>query len=192
VPPTGPQLFNSPVSATAVVVGLGGGPAPTGTVEFYDSIFLVGTRTLSGGVATMTWTSPPVPRGVRLIWAQYLGSPSFAPSNSPRALFTFYVGTPPAETTTTLAASPSPSTLGHPVTFTATVSGTMPEGSEVAFWADNLLLGTAPIALVGGARQAALTTSSLSAGAQLVSASFTSAPGFAASNSNLLLHVINP
>src|SRR5262249_20788283 len=88
---------------------------------------------------------------------------------------------PRATTTATLAASPSPSTYGQPVTFTATItasSGT-PTGL-VYFWTDNSQ-DPSPASMTGGS--ATYTTSSLEPGIHRMIAVYAGAPGFGLSQS---------
>ena len=79
-------------------------------------------------------------------------------------------------TTTTLASSVNPSTLGQPVTFTATVtpaSGTTIPTGTVEFFVDG---STAPADTVpvNGSGQASFTTSSLSGGTHSITAQYIS------------------
>ena len=47
----------------------------------YDGVEPVGTATLVGGKATITWT--PAAKGTRSLTVRYLGDPTHAPSVSP-------------------------------------------------------------------------------------------------------------
>ncbi|MBX7186270.1 MAG: FG-GAP-like repeat-containing protein [Vicinamibacteria bacterium] len=76
-------------------------------------------------------------------------------------------------TTTTLASSPNPSTVGTSVTFTATVSGPSPSGS-VTFKADGVNIpdcGISGVVTVSGST-ALCSTTSLSVGAHVITADF--------------------
>jgi Bacterial Ig-like domain (group 3) len=88
-------------------------------------------------------------------------------------------------TTTTLTSSPNSSTLSQPVTFTATVAGSggTPTGS-VTFTdtTTSQTLGTITLGNVGGAQQAAFTTSALTAGTHHIQASYNGDANFAASS----------
>ena len=87
-------------------------------------------------------------------------------------------------TTTTLASSLNPSTVGLPVTFTAVVSpsGTAgtPSGS-VTFTIDGVSQAPVPLQLSSGSDQATLSISSLSAGTHTISAAYSGDSSFAAS-----------
>jgi hypothetical protein len=78
-------------------------------------------------------------------------------------------------TTTALGISPSPATLGEPVTLTATVTPTTGVASgEVQFFEEATLLGTAPV--VNGV--ASFQTSALSLGPHRLLAAFAGSSGF--------------
>jgi hypothetical protein len=69
---------------TATVTSLTSG-VPTGTVGFYEGQTLVGTGTISNGVATYAATS--FPAGNVVVSAQYSGDADFTQSSSPPILF---------------------------------------------------------------------------------------------------------
>ncbi|HET7696011.1 MAG TPA: choice-of-anchor tandem repeat GloVer-containing protein [Vicinamibacterales bacterium] len=187
LPWTNPQALGSAVVVSALVVPLPGGPPAAGTVEFFDGGVLIGSASLSGGLATLSFT--PVVAGPHTLSARYLGSAALAPSTSPPVHITIFAGgTAPAATTTTLSSGPSPGTLGQPVTFTATVSPGAPSGGTVRFFVDGVAAGTAPV--VGGT--ATFTTAALPVGVRVATASYGGAAGLAASNSSVVLLVITP
>jgi hypothetical protein len=71
----------------------------------------------------------------------------------------------------TLSGPGAPSTLGHPVTFTATVtpsSGT--RTGSVVFFVNDTLLGLGPIVDVGGVLRASVTTTALPVGVNVIAA----------------------
>jgi hypothetical protein len=87
-------------------------------------------------------------------------------------------------TTTTLASSVSPSTVGQPVTFTATVApggaaGT-PSGS-VTFTIDGVSQPPVPLHVVNGSDQATLSIASLLQGTHTIRAAYSGDASFAAS-----------
>lgn len=122
-----PAMFGQSVTFTTKVTGNGSG-TPTGKVEFMNGKTELGTAVLSGGKATLSSSTLAV--GTKSVQAIYLGSASFAGSSS--KIVSQIISK--ATTTTTLASSPSPSTSGESVTFTAKVapqfSGT-PTGNVV-------------------------------------------------------------
>jgi hypothetical protein len=73
---------NQSVTFTATLASVGG--TPSGTVQFYDGSTLLGTATLTGGVATFTTTLPA--GSTNVITVQYPGSPVSAASQGNTAL----------------------------------------------------------------------------------------------------------
>jgi hypothetical protein len=72
----------TPVAVT--VSSPSGAPQATGQVGLYDGVEPVGSATLVGGKATITWT--PTAKGTRSLTVRYLGDPTHAASVSPAAL----------------------------------------------------------------------------------------------------------
>ncbi|HEY8813911.1 MAG TPA: Ig-like domain repeat protein, partial [Candidatus Dormibacteraeota bacterium] len=101
------------------------------------------------------------------------------------------VGPPPSSTT--LASSLNPSTVGASVTFTATVTGTNPTGSVALTDGGNALSGCTGLALTGSgnARTAACTTSALSQGTHSIVAAYAGDAGNAGSSSSPLSQLVN-
>lgn len=179
-PLTQPQVIGQPASFAAIVVGLGGGAAPSGTVQFTEGNTVRGTVPLNAsGVAI--FSTPALSAGAHLIGAHYVGAGTLAPSTASPVLQTIYTGARPATTGITLTTSPNPSTVDQPITFTATVTGGATTGT-VIFLIDGYALGAAPLADVGGSFKATFTlTGLLSAGSHVVSAAYAGSTGFAAS-----------
>jgi Bacterial Ig-like domain (group 3) len=114
------------------------------------------------------------------VWNPQTGA---GPSN-----FDSTVSTEP--TKTSLTSSPNPSTVGEPVTFTATVTssaGAPPDGETVSFKQGKTVLGTG--ALSGGS--ASFTTSSLKAGTHSVTAVYAGDTNFETSKSKPVKQVVN-
>jgi streptogramin lyase len=135
----------------------------TGTVTFKAGATVIGTATLSSGIATFTTSS--LAHGHHQIRAVYAGDGTFKPSKS-AALVQVELLTP---TTTTVASSANPSSVGQSVTFTATVTPSLATGT-VTFMDRTTVLGTATLS--GGI--ATFTTSSLTLGAHKISAVYAS------------------
>ena len=168
-----PATFGSTVTLTATVTSLAG--TPTGNVTFYDGVTNLGTVPLTGGQAQLMVSTLSI--GTHTLTAQYGGATGFASSTSTGTSVTITK----AASTTLLTDSIDPSTLGSPVTFTATVSGGVgtPTGS-VTFYDGVTPLGT--VALTAGVAQ--LTTSSLTGGAHIMNATYAgNATYFASSDS---------
>ena len=96
-------------------------------------------------------------------------------------------------TTTTLASSLNPATVGTPVTLTASVTGTNPTGSVSLADGGSALSGCTSLALSGSGntRTAACTTSSLAAGTHSLVASYSGDAANAPSSSTTLAQVVN-
>jgi hypothetical protein len=94
-----------------------------------------------------------------------------------------------ADSTTALASSTNPSTIGAPVTFTATVSaGSLDPTGSVAFTAGGTPIpGCASVALAAG--QATCTASALSAGAHTIAAGYSGDDGLNPSSGTLTQQV---
>ena len=183
-----PSLYGQSVALTATVsvVAPGTGTA-TGSVSFMDGTTSLGSAPLTGGTATFNTSALAV--GSHTITAVYGGGATFAGSTSTAAV-TQVVDQ--ASTTTTLAGSPNPSSLGQTVTFTATVAAVAPATGtatgSVTFEDGTTTLGTAPLS--GGT--ATFSTSSLTVGSHNITAVYAGDANFAASTSSPALpQVVN-
>jgi hypothetical protein len=183
---TNPQAAGQPATLVAAVIPLGGG-TPTGTVQFMEGTTVIGSAAIAGGVATISPTTLAV--GTHLLSAKYLGNAAFAAASSPPAAITIYLGTRPTTTASSLASSIGTSTLGAPVTFTATVTGGATSGT-VSFYSDGVPIGDAPLAVAGGSVKATLTTAGLSTGLHVVSASYLGSAGFSSSTTGPVVQVV--
>ena len=166
-----PSTVGQSVTFTATVT-VTGGPSPTGTVAFSD-----GANPITGcGAATLnvsdeaTCTTSALPTGAsQTITATYGND---ANNSGSFGTVSQTVNAAQGSTTTTVNTSGSPSTVGSPVTFTATVSGTNLAGT-VAFTD-----GANPITGCGAATlnvsdEATCTTSALPTGAsQTITATY--------------------
>ncbi|MFJ2399650.1 Ig-like domain repeat protein, partial [Streptomyces sp. NPDC087843] len=160
-----PSVFGEAkvLTATVTVVAPGVG-SPTGTVSFFDGATLLGTGTLTAGVATLTTSTLGV--GSHALTAVYGGDGEFNGSTSPVDTQTVSA----ADTTTTLTSAPDPSVFGEAKVLTATVAALSPgagvPSGTVSFFDGATLLGTGTLA--GGV--ATLTTSTLSVGSHALTA----------------------
>ena len=117
-----PTVAGQATNLVATVAAVGGGAAPTGTVEFSDGTTVVGTKALTNGKAAFTVR----PLAGRTYTATYTGSATADPSTS--APYDQVVDA--ASTTTSLTSSANPSTTGQSVTIRAAVKAVAP-GSGV-------------------------------------------------------------
>jgi hypothetical protein len=177
-------VFGQPVTLTATVTATNGG-TPTGTVTFKSGNTVLGTGTLSGGTASLTTAALPV--GTDSITAVYGGDANYAGSTSAA----FSESVKKASTTTALASSANPSTVGQTVTFTATLSPVAPGAGTptgtVTFKDGSTTLGTGTLS--GGV--ATFSTSSLTAGPHSITASYGGDSHFNGSTSATLTQQVN-
>ena len=154
-----PSINGQMITFTATVT-----TGATGTVTFT----IDGAQTtvpLSGGQAQIATADLIV--GAHVISATYNGDANFL--SSTRTVLTQTV-TPVTSLRLTLTSSASPSAVGQPVTFTASLTGgTAPYAGTVQFFDNSVSLGTIGVA----SGQAALTTSALTAGLHTILAKYT-------------------
>ncbi len=180
-----PSVFGQTVTLTATVTAVApGAGTPTGTVDFFDGATLLGSGSLSGGVATLTTSSLGV--GSHSLTAFFNGDANF---NGGSGGISTTVNQ--ADTVTILTAAPDPSVFGQSVTLTATIAAVapgsgMPTGT-VDFFDGATLLGST--SLVGGV--ASVTTSSLSVGSHSLTAVFNGDTNFNGSTSPLDTTTVN-
>ncbi len=155
---------STPVTLTETV------PAgETGTVTFFNGSTALGTATITNGVATLRDIT--LPTGTDVITATANGDANFAPATSPAV--TDIVGG--NATAVALSASQGTTTLGGPVTFSAsiTATSTSPVAGTVTFYDGTAVLGTGTVS--NGV--ATLSTSSLPVGGHTITAKFVPATG---------------
>ena len=157
------------------------GATPTGTVSFKRGSTVLGTGTISGGVAHLSLTS--LPYGNSTLTAVYAGATNILGSTSAGVVEVYK-----EKTTTSLASSLNPSTAGASVTFTATVapsiSGT-PSGS-VQFYNGATLLAVRTLS--GGI--AAYSTTALATGTASIKAVYEGDATYATSTSAVVSQVV--
>jgi hypothetical protein len=175
-----PSVSGQPVVLTATVTADSPGSGiPTGVVEFFDGVILLGSGTLNGSAppAVSLLPTASLSVGTHHIVAKYAGDGSFLSSNS--ADFVEVVNK--AQTVTALVANPAGSVgFGHAVTFIATVS-VIPPGAgapagNVVFSVDGVPVQTLAL---DSSERASVSTSSISPGSHLIQAAY-------AGNSNFL------
>lgn len=180
-----PSVFGTSVTFTATVTAASG--TPTGTVNFTSAGLNVGGAILTNGQASITISGLPL--GATSIMASYSGDTQFASSLSVPA---FLQTVRSFASTTTLVSSLQFTTLGQPVTFSATVKGTgtskLPTGS-VVFDDGQASLGTQTLTASGTAN---FTTTSLALGSHSVTATYQGDTNFGSSTSAPQLISINP
>ena len=189
-------VVGSSITFTATVTG--SPAAPGGTVIFtdltYNGLTLVSTTLASNvplnsnGEASITTSSLAAGGGFRgnhFITAAYSGDSSHAAS-SVMMLQKVHANA----STTVVSASPNPSSLGQPVSFTATVSsissGAGTPSGMVTFQDGAVVIGQVPLNSSG---IASITRSNLTPGSHGIVATYTSDTQFAASEANVV-HIV--
>ncbi|MDX3853667.1 Ig-like domain-containing protein, partial [Streptomyces sp. AK02-01A] len=142
-----PSVFGQTKILTATVTAVApGSGTPTGTVSFFDGATLLGSGSLSGGVATLSVSTLSV--GVHSLTAVYSGNVSFNASTSPIDIQTVNPGT----AATNLTAAPATATIGgdgqaHIARLSATLtvrsSGAPVAGQTITFRVGTTVVGTA-------------------------------------------------
>lgn len=173
---TNPSVAGSSITLSASVSGA----APTGTVGFYDGASLIGSATLSGGIATLNVSS--LASGMHNLSTVYNADANNLGSSS-----AVLVQNVKAVSGTVLASSVNPTAYLAATTLTATVSGSAPTGS-VSFFDGATALGSSTLS----AGVATLTVSSLSMGPHTLTASYAGDLNNAPGTSPALPQVVNP
>jgi len=180
-----PALVNQPVTFTAAVTAQYGG-SPTGTVTFYSNGTQIGSpvqvASRKASIATAFANS-----GTFSITAVYSGDLNFMGSSARPLAQT--VGLT-ISTTTYLKSSGSPSMVGQPVTFTATVkpvSGSIPDGETITFYDGATSIGTGTTA----SGIATLATWSLPLGTDPIAAAYLGDGGYLPSASRVVNQRVN-
>jgi hypothetical protein len=175
-----PAAENQVVTYTATVTGQGVGTL-AGTITFEDGGTDVATIRVTKKQANFSTEYSRL--GKHEMTAVYSGDTANTGSTSPT--ITEYIEKLPIATKTVVTTSGSPSMVGQPVTFTATVTasfGTIPDGELVTFEDGTTPLGS--VALSSGT--AALTTSSLSAKRHNIKAKYPGDATFKASQGSVV------
>ena len=165
-----PSTYGTSVTFTATMSP----SVPNGeNITFYDGSTQISTGTTSGSVATFTTNA--LSAGTHSIDAVYPGDANFEADTSPTVMQAINK----VSTSTSLTSSLNPSAYDASVTFTATISPTVPNGETVNFydWSNAIGTGTTSGSV------ATLAISSLLSGTHSITASYPGDPGFALSTS---------
>ena len=174
-----PSALGQAVTFTAAVAPV----TATGTVTFLDATSTLGTVTLSGGKATFSTSSLSV--GSHSISAVYSGDSNNGGSASGILVQTVNA-VAKTNSTTTVTSNLNPSTAGQSVAFAANVSPSSATGT-VTFLDGASTLGTG---MLGGGK-ATYSTSGLSTGSHLITASYGGDSNYNGSTSVALSQTVN-
>jgi subtilase family serine protease len=183
VPSPSPVTYGSPLTLTATMASTLAGVAPTGAVKFFDGYTLLGTGTVTGGVAT--YQTSALLGGKHSFIAEYVGDNIYIGVNG-----TATDTVAKLATTVAVTSSASPSTLGQSVTLTATINigaGTANPTGGVNFYSNNTLLGAGVLS----GNLATLTTSSLPHGVLTITAQFAGDGNYGGSKSPNFTQVVH-
>ncbi len=181
-----PSVYFQTVTYTATVTGSFGG-TPTGFVTFKaDGVSMGPSAPVnSSGVATLTFYK--LVAGAHSITATYGGSGKNVASTSSTLTQTV----DKANTTTKVVSSSNPSTSGHSVTFTATVTGEFGGNTPNTTKFKDGSTFIATVTTNATTHQATFTTSSLSVGTHNITAVYEGGSNLHGSSSAVLKQVVN-
>jgi Bacterial Ig-like domain (group 3) len=186
------SLHGQPVTFTANVTGPSGAGTPSGSVSFDEGSATLASVALDAA-GQATFTTATLAAGSDAITAVYVATGSFVASSS--APLTHLVNSPELlPTSTQVASSVNPSTVGQTVIFTATVAPTSGSGTPtgtVTFTIDGQGQTPSSLSVVGGVDESTFTTSSLAAGPHTVSAAYSGDTTYAASTASTLTQPVN-
>ena len=183
----------STVGATVTFMATVTGSAPTGSVSFSDGgVAITGCPKValsgSGSTRTSICTTSAFSVGTHSVVATYSGDGANAGSGSNVVSQSVNKNS----TTTGIANSSNPSTVGTSVTFTATVTGAAPTGT-VGFTDGGVGIAgcvSAPLGDSGNIRTARCTTGALTAGSHSIGATYSGDANNAASSAPVLNQVV--
>ena len=187
-----PASAGTSITLTATVTGNN----PTGTVNFKDgaasisgcsAVALSGT----GNSKTAKCTTSALAAGTHSIVASYGGDGGNAPSSS--GTLSQAVNGTISVSTTGLATSLTPSTVGASVTFTGTVSGSNPTGTVNFKDGSTSISGCTAVALsgTGNIRTAKCSTAALTSGSHGITGAYSGDASNGASTSSVITQTVN-
>jgi hypothetical protein len=164
------SVYGDNITLTATVtVETPGTEAPTGSVVFYDGANVLGTGTLSDGIATFSTASlaSPLSAGSHMISAVYLGDVNYLGKETPAEE---HVVSKKA-TAASLSSVPASSATGQEVNFIAEITSQAgrPTGSVEFYNKDLALIGTGTLDADG---RAAFSTNSLPLGTHTITVNY--------------------
>ncbi|MDW4571735.1 Ig-like domain repeat protein [Microbacterium sp. M3] len=179
-----PSEVGDPVTFTAVVTA-GGSPVTSGSVTFADGATTLATVAV-GPTGTATFTTAALAAGAHAVSATYGGTAVFATSSAGLDQTVDVV-----PTLTALSSSLTPSEVGDPVTFTATVTagGSPVMSGSITFAEGATTLATVTVDATG---TATFTTDALAAGTHTISAAYSGTAALGASADDVEQSVLEP
>ncbi|MBI3409508.1 MAG: Ig-like domain repeat protein [Planctomycetes bacterium] len=171
-----PSNFNQTVTFTATITS-GSGGTPTGNVTFTEGAVTLASNVVVDATGHASFTIATLPVGSHTITAAFTGTGGWLNSSGNDSASPQIVRD---GTTTTLTSSPNPASFGLSVTFTATVAA-VDAGAGVPAGTVTFKEGAVTLAAnvaVDATGHASFTTSTLTAGSHIVTATFTGNTGW--------------
>jgi sugar lactone lactonase YvrE len=191
-PSNGTPFFGQPITLTATVSSSSG--TPGGAAQLLVDGVVTAQASLSSGVATFTLATG-LTGGSHSLQAVYLGSSTFDGSTS--STLSLAVSTAPTASAMAITApyiQPYSAVVGASVTFTVAVGSTgvgIPTGT-VTFTTGGKSLGSAPLApAAGGGFQAALSTTALPVGVDVVTATYSGDANYVGSSTSGTVTIVS-
>jgi hypothetical protein len=187
----GSSLNPAPLSQAVTFTATLSTNAATGSITFRDGSTVLGTGSVSGGVAILTTSSLAI--GTHTITATYGGDTAYSTATS--GPLSQVIGKLP--TSTALSQTAGAQATNSTVTFTATVSATIPTPTgTVTFYDGTTVLGTGALNTnAGGSSQltgtAAITISTLTGGSHTITAVYSGDNSFLTSTSAPLNNAVH-
>jgi sugar lactone lactonase YvrE len=179
--PTTPVNAGVAFSVSGILTG--NGVAPTGTVSLMDGSAVVATHAVTGA-GPVSFTGVLLPVGSHSLTLVYSGDTDNAKTTSAISIVIVQQGA----STEALTASTNPQTQGQSVTFTATVTSASPNLSgSISFMDGSTLLATVSLNASG---VATYSTSTLTTGSHLISATYAGDANHTGSNTATLTELI--
>jgi hypothetical protein len=175
-------MFGQQVVLTATVApGTAQGHTPSGTVTFKNGSTVLGTATVTSGVAT--WNTTSLPTGTDGLTAVYSGDTNFVGSTGSATEVVAGIAS-----ATALTVAPNPAGTGQTVTLTAAVTGAgvTPTGT-VTFYDGASVVGTGKLDATG---HAAFSTVGLALGTHNLTAVYAGDATYASSTSAVVAEMV--
>ena len=186
IPSMNPSYLGQSVSFTATVSnGVAGAGVPTGSVQFFSGGSAISGIIYLDGSGAATFTTSTLPTGTSTLYVRYSGDTK----HHGKLFGPYHQVVSRAATSTALQSSLNPSTLGQPVTFTATVTSTVgtPTGAVQFKW-NGVKMG-APRQLTNGV--ATYVTTGGGPSTVSITAEYQSSAVYVSSTSNTVTQVTN-
>jgi hypothetical protein len=183
-----PSTSGQSVTFTATVAGTGG--VPTGTVSFTEGATVLASNVAVDGAGHASFSTSTLAVGTHTITATFTGTSAWLGSSGNDGGTPQVVNSATLSTTTTVAGSPNPATVGQSVTFTSTTTATGGSATGSVTFTEGATTWASNVA-IDAAGHASFSTSALAAGSHTITASFTGTNGWLNSSGTSAPLVVN-